>query len=81
MDEHSPSPLLIGRVMKPVAEFVPVEHPEQENCQPGRAPDPSPEEIARVTAAIRAGWSADEEAKRWQHPRALWSVPEWLAHG
>jgi len=75
-----PTPLLVGRVIKSVAEFVPVPPTVTElddECQPLRVPDPSPAEIARLAAEIRRGWSADELERRCEHPAAQkWTVPE-----
>jgi hypothetical protein len=38
--------------------------------------DPTPEQIAQAAAAIRAGWSARELAKRDQHRPPRWTAPE-----
>ncbi|MFO0900091.1 MAG: hypothetical protein U0836_21875 [Pirellulales bacterium] len=38
---------------------------------------PTPDEIARTCAEIRAGWTPEERADRWQGPkRVRWEFPQ-----
>lgn len=57
------------RVNRPLRFPVHVDAPEvtDDAGEPGkRRPDPTPEEIAALTAQIRRTWTVEEEAKRWE---------------
>ena len=44
-----------------------------------KKPDPTPEQIRRMCAEIRAGWSDAERAKRWMGPpRVEWTLPAYV---